>query len=73
VGSRDADYASVFMHDLKRRLKHRVQLTTDGYRDYLEVVESAFGADIDYVMLIKLYGPSPERETRYSPVECIGL
>jgi IS1 family transposase len=73
VGLRDADYASVFMHDLARRLKHRVQLTTDGHRAYLEAVESAFGADIDYAMLIKLYGTSPEAETRYSPVECSGV
>jgi IS1 family transposase len=73
VGLRDADYASAFMHDLKRRLKHRVQLTTDGHRAYLEAVESAFGAEIDYAMLIKLYGTSPEAETRYSPVECIGV
>jgi IS1 family transposase len=73
VGLRDADYASVFMHDLKRRLNHRVQLTTDGHRAYLEAVESAFGAEIDYAMLIKLYGSPPESETRYSPSECIGV
>jgi IS1 family transposase len=73
VGLRDADYASAFMHDLARRLKHRVQLTTDGNRAYLEAVESAFGAEIDYAMLIKLYGTSPEAETRYSPVECVGV
>jgi IS1 family transposase len=72
VGLRDAEYASVFMQDLARRLRHRVQLTTDGHRAYLEAVEGAFGADIDYAMLIKLYGTPPERETRYSPVECIG-
>src|SRR5687768_8381274 len=69
VGLRDAEYGSIFMHDLARRLKHRVQLTTDGHRAYLEAVESAFGADIDYAMLIKLYGTSPEAETRYSPSE----
>jgi IS1 family transposase len=73
VGLRDAEYASAFMHDLARRLKHRVQLTTDGHRAYLEAVESAFGAEIDYAMLIKLYGTPPEAETRYSPVECIGV
>jgi hypothetical protein len=61
------------MHDLAWRLKHRVQLTTDGHRAYLEAVESAFGADIDYAMLIKLYGTPPEAETRYSPVECTGV
>ena len=73
VGLRDADYGSVFMQDLARRLTHRVQLTTDGHRAYLEAVETAFGADIDYAMLIKLYGAPPESDTRYSPSECIGV
>ena len=73
VGSRDAEYASAFMHDLKQRLRYRVQLTSDGHRVYLEAVESAFGAEVDYAMLIKLYGTAPEAETRYSPVECIGV
>ncbi len=73
VGNRDGDTASAFIHDLKRRLTTRVQLTTDGNRVYLEAVEHAFGAEVDYAMLIKLYGPSPEGETRYSPSECIGV
>jgi IS1 family transposase len=73
VGARDAEYASAFMHDLKQRLRDRVQLTTDGHRVYLKGVESAFGAEVDYAMLIKLYGTPPEAETRYSPVECIGV
>jgi IS1 family transposase len=73
VGARDAEYASAFMHDLKQRLRDRVQLTTDGHRVYLKAVESAFGAEVDYAMLIKLYGTPPEAETRYSPVECIGV
>jgi IS1 family transposase len=73
VGLRDADYASAFIQDLASRLKHRVQLTTDGHRPYLEAVETAFGADIEYAMLIKLYGTPPEAETRYSPSECIGV
>jgi IS1 family transposase len=72
VGLRDAEYGSVFMQDLARRLTHRVQLTTDGHRAYLEAVESAFGADIDYAMLVKLYGQPQDAETRYSPAECIG-
>ena len=72
VGLRDAEYATVFMQDLARRLKHRVQLTTDGHRAYLEAVESAFGAEIDYAMLVKLYGQPQDAETRYSPAECIG-
>lgn len=72
VGLRDAEYATVFMQDLARRLKHRVQLTTDGHRAYLEAVESAFGAEVDYAMLVKLYGQPQDAETRYSPAECIG-
>ena len=55
------------MHDLADRLRHRVQLTTDGHRPYLEAVESAFNLDIDYAMLIKIYGADPEAEKRYSP------
>lgn len=73
VGNRDGDTASAFLHDLKNRLATRVQLTTDGHRVYLDAVESAFGAEIDYAMLIKLYGSPPESETRYSPSECIGV
>jgi IS1 family transposase len=73
VGSRDGETAHVFLEDLKSRLTTRVQLTTDGHRAYLEAVESAFGAEVDYAMLIKLYGSPPEAETRYSPSECIGV
>jgi hypothetical protein len=49
-----------------------VQLTSDGHKAYLEAVEGAFGGDIDYAMLVKIYGPSPEGPRRYSPAECIG-
>jgi IS1 family transposase len=73
VGGRDAGYAWEFMHDLADRLSSRVQLTTDGHSPYLEAVEGAFGADIDYAMLIKLYGSVPEEEKRYSPPKCIGV
>jgi IS1 family transposase len=71
VGNRDAKSATIFIDDLKSRLASRVQLTTDGLKVYLEAVEGAFGADIDYAQLIKVYGASQE-ETRYSPAECIG-
>lgn len=54
------------------RLAHRVQLTTDGLKAYLEAIEEAFGAAIDYAQLIKLYGPDPQAEKRYSPAQCIG-
>src|SRR5438045_1210469 len=72
VGSRGSDAAMVLMDDLARRLANRVQLTTDGHKAYLEAVEGAFGGDIDYGMLVKLYGESVESEKRYSPAECIG-
>ncbi len=53
------------------RLRGRVQLTTDGHKPYLEAVETAFGADIDYVVFQKIYGAEPEGEKRYSPAVCI--
>jgi IS1 family transposase len=70
VGRRDAHAAAEFINDLAARLAHRVMLTTDGFRPYLEAIEGAFGADIDYAMLIKLYGDSQE-EVRYSPSKII--
>jgi hypothetical protein len=60
------------MKDLADRLKNRVQLTTDGHKMYLDAVDSAFGGEIDFSQLIKIYGQSLEDETRYSPPECIG-
>ncbi len=60
------------MDDLKSRLANRVQLTSDGHKAYLEAVEGAFGADVDYAQLVKLYGESPDAEKRYSPAVCIG-
>lgn len=72
VGERDAGYASEFMKDVASRLKNRIQLTTDGLKMYLTAVEDAFGCEIDYAQLVKLYGVPPEAETRYSPAECIG-
>lgn len=72
VGDRGARTAKAFMGDLASRLASRVQLTTDGHRVYLNAVESAFGSNVDYAMLVKLYGNDAEAETRYSPAECIG-
>lgn len=73
VGGRDSEYAMAFMDDLSRRLANRVQLTSDGHKAYLEAVEGAFGGDIDYAMLVKIYGASPESaKGRYSPAECTG-
>src|SRR6266851_2893466 len=75
VGGRDAEYALMLMDDLRGRLANRVQLTTDGHAAYLSAVEEAIGADVDYSMLIKLYGEPPssqEAARRYSPSECVG-
>src|SRR5271166_787912 len=72
VGGRGADWAMDFMQDCASRIKGRVQVTTDGHRAYLEAVETAFGMDVDYAQLQKIYGASLETETRYSPATCIG-
>ena len=74
VGSRDGEAATTFVADLALRLANRVQLTTDGHKAYLQSVEDAFGADVDYAMLVKLYGALQGRqdERRCSPVECTG-
>jgi IS1 family transposase len=71
-GGRDANWAKSFMKDVAARLTTRVQLTTDGHKAYLEAVEGAFGADVDYALLIKLYGNPSHPDTRYSPGVCIG-
>jgi IS1 family transposase len=72
VGGRSADWAIDFMKDCAARIKGRVQITTDGHKAYLEAVEEAFGADVDYAQLQKIYGAPSEFETRYSPATCIG-
>jgi hypothetical protein len=73
IGSRDSDAAIIFMDDLASRLANHVQLTSDGHKAYLEAVEGAFGGDVDYAMLIKLYGATSESaKGRYSPAECFG-
>lgn len=75
VGDRSSESGIVLMDDLRARLANRVQLTTDGHKAYLEAVEGAFGDDVDYAQLVKLYGSvggnSPEK--RYSPAECAGI
>lgn len=73
VGDRDTDSASQFIADLKSRLANRIQLTSDGHRPYLEAIEGAFGSEIDYAMLIKLFGREQRFENRYSPPKCIGV
>ena len=73
VGPRDAGSAYTFVNDLADRLATRVQLTSDGLRLYVDAVEDAFGANVDYSQLIKLYGAPTETETRYSPATCHGV
>lgn len=72
VGGRDAEYAHTFMHDLAERLDGRVQLTTDGHKAYINAVEGAFGAGVDYAQLVKIYGEGPKSpERKYSPNEFV--
>jgi IS1 family transposase len=74
VGGRDGECANLFMNDVAARLTNRVQLTSDGHKAYLEAVEGAFGADVDYAQLVKMYGNAPETfKGRYSPAECTGI
>ncbi len=72
VGSRTVDNACEFINDLKGRLANRVQLTTDGHKMYLNAIENAFGSEIDFAQLVKLYGETVEGQKRYSPAECTG-
>jgi IS1 family transposase len=76
VGSRDSSSAYHFIHDLAGRLASRIQLTTDGHKPYVEAVEDAFGAEVDYAQLVKIYGtqssPTENAEIRYSPAQCMG-
>lgn len=73
LGDRGAETAQLFMRDVASRISNRIQLTTDGHRVYADAVEDAFGSEIDYAMLVKIYGASNENpESRYSPASCIG-
>ena len=76
VGTRGAVSAYAFIHDLASRLANRIQLTTDGHKAYVQAVEDAFGSDIDFAQLVKLYGTlgqTKEDARRYSPAECTGI
>jgi IS1 family transposase len=74
IGERDGEAANQFIGDVAQRVASRIQLTTDGHKAYLEAVEGAFGADVDYAMLVKLFGAAPEAaKGRYSPAECTGI
>lgn len=73
LGDRSGETAAEFVADLASRLRNRVQITTDGHKAYLDAIEDAFGADVDYATLIKMYGTAPEGERRYSPPVCTGV
>jgi IS1 family transposase len=74
VGNRSGDAAMEFIDDLASRLANRVQLTTDGHKAYLYAVDAAFGGEVDFAQLVKLYGAAPESpKGRYSPAECTGI
>ena len=73
LGLRDGDYAKDFMCDLANRLANKVQLTTDGLKVYLDAVDNAFGGEVDYAQLVKIYGPSKGDPGRYSPPQVIGV
>ncbi|MCA0199859.1 MAG: IS1 family transposase [Proteobacteria bacterium] len=73
IGGRDAEYANEFMDDLHQRLADKVQLTTDGHSVYPDAVGGAFGRNVNYAQLVKIYGAAPTRgEQRYSPAVCLG-
>ena len=74
VANRTADSAKIFMEDVASRLRHRIQLSTDGHKAYLDAIEETFGCEIDYAQLVKMYGNdstgSNLNERKYSPAEC---
>ena len=72
VGARDLEGAQLFVADVAKRLRHRVQLTTDAHRPYLTAVEDAFKGDVDYAQLVKIYGTDSAGAGRYSPPTCLG-
>ena len=74
MAERNLTAAIAFMQDIASRLRHRVQITTDGFRPYLEAIEGAFGSEVDYSMLVKIYGNDPTpQEVRYSPAVCMAV
>jgi IS1 family transposase len=72
VGARTIHVGTMFVCDLAKRLAHRVQITTDGHKAYLDAMEAGFGGEVDYAMLIKLYGNTSEGQRRYSPPVVVG-
>ncbi|HLY54947.1 MAG TPA: hypothetical protein VKS60_05285 [Stellaceae bacterium] len=71
VGDRTAETGTMFTYDLAQRLATKVQITTDGHRAYLQAMDPAFGEDMDYAMLVKIYGPEPTGAKQYSPAQLV--
>ena len=72
IGKRDPESARDFIEDLASRLANRIQLTSDGLKMYIKAVDKAFAGDVDYAMLVKIYGIAEGAEKRYSPAVCLG-
>jgi IS1 family transposase len=73
IGDRTLDSATLFIDDLRSRLSNRIQLTSDGLKAYVKAVDDAFGSNIDYAILHKIYGNTVEGQKRYSPAACVGI
>ncbi len=73
VGRRDEAAATAFIADLAGRVRHKVQITTDGHEPYVEAIEAAFGMDVDYAVLEKVYRDNPETRKAYNPAKVIGV
>ena len=71
VGKRDGETADAFVADLSGRLANRVQLSSDALRAYVDAIEKAFGADVDYGQLVKIYEAEPVGPGRYSPPQVV--
>ena len=72
VGDRSGQSALALMDDLRARITNKVQITTDGHSAYPDAVEAAFGSDVRYAQLVKIYGPTIAAPGRYSPADCVG-
>jgi len=74
VGKRDSVCTNVFINDVARRMKYRVQVTTDGLRTYADAIRSAFvETGVDYAQLNKTYETEPGVDTKYSPPKVTGI
>jgi IS1 family transposase len=72
IGKRNGKTANAFLADVASRMKNRVQISTDGLREYVDAIEGAFGGNVDYAQIVKIYGHEHVDERRYTPPEVIG-